>query len=365
MSDSENLSGTFGEFSSMLNDSQPDDAPATDDFVEPQDLSDDSTDDSSAAGDSATATDERADEEDDGSLTAAERVAAVFGQETADDEEPVEPEAQDTEGDDTLDVTAMTPEQLRAMAEEYLKLKAEVATKDVDSEQAAFQAEIATLDEQATEAVQERYEVEVIARGDQHYGTLITQAEAGLLQTLRKHGRETQGLHDDELDAFVEAQFNARVDAVRRPILRAQRTWEREKAAEWEPRVTEAITEARKQNPTLRKKFAEFLCEHTPDGAKRAQPLPKGAVDELLKFSNTDDMPIAAQSLEDAITTRTREKRKESQQRRTEAAKARPENTSSTPPAGRVRFTKPAPLKGDFEEFTEMNRRAKSTFSRV
>ncbi len=355
MSDTESMAGTANEFLQMLNDPQPDDAPeASDDFIEPSDPTPTtSASDAEATDSSATATDDDAPESRDDGLTAAERVAAVFGLETDEDE----PDAGDEQAAaaDGEDLSGKSREELLAMAEGYLKLKEETATRDVDAEQQQLQAEVDALDDQTRETMRQRFEAEVEVKSDEHYGALVTQAEARLLTELH-----ADGLRGEEL----EAAFTQQVDARRRPILRAQRQYEIKKAAEWEPYINDAIVAARKQSPKVRQRFAEFLCEFKVDGSRRETPLPKRAAEELIKITNTDDIPVFAQSLEDAIKVRNKDQRAASQQRRSEKAKEVQKQNVTTPPAGKPRSQKPPELKGTAEEWAAMNSMDGSTFSR-
>jgi hypothetical protein len=358
-SDDESFAGTASEFLEIRNTSQSDDAPETDDFVDPQSRQT-YADDSQDAGATATATDDDVAEGDDDSLSADDRVAAVFGLEAADDEEDVETPDGEAVGATSEDLQNLSQEELLAMAEEYLKLKAETTNRDVDAETQALAAEISELDQQTVDVIEQQFEQEVVLKGETHYGNL--RREAGI--KLRAAGRQ-RGLDGDELDAF----FDQNIERVHAPINRAQRVWEQEKTGEWEPRIEAAIIEARKQHPKLRQRFAETLCTHRIDAQgnlePRTQPLPKKAAEEILKITNTDDMPIFAQSLEDAITTRNRENRANRQQRRTDAAKTVSREAVQPPAQGRRPAKKPVELKGTADEWLSMNKRAKSTFSRV
>jgi hypothetical protein len=354
MSDTEGFAGTAAEFLQMRDAPQATDAPtANDDFIEPDSPAPTAA---QSAEPSATATDETEPESRDDGLTAEERVAAVYGLETAEGEG--EGEAADgleaAAPEDSLE--GKTAEELRQLAEEYLKLKAEMAESNVDGEQKAFQAEVDQIDQHTRAAMRQHFEQTVEARSDDHYGQLIDQAEAALLY----EGRETHNLRGEELEAF----YFQNVNAVRRPILRAQRQWEIKKATEFEPLIDEAIVAERKRNPKVRARFAEFLCDFRPDGTKREAPLPRKAAEELIKITNTDDMPVFAQSLEDAIKLRNKERRSQSQTRRSDAARQASQTAIATPPRGAPRSQKPVELKGTADEWLAMNRMDGSTFSR-
>ncbi len=294
---------------------------------------------------SPTAADQDVAEEDD-DLSPADRVAAVFG-EAPDAEEAAEPVEQELDGEDDDppgDLSTLSPEKLMALAEEALRLRAEVATTSASNDQAALNQEIESLDAQAVGRVQQRYDREVVATSNSHYGGLLTQAEVALFIAAQD-------------DNTPEQYFAQRINGVRQPILNAQRAWEAKQAAAWEAEITREVETSRKQHPGLRRKYAEHLAEK--------HNLPPRAVDEILKITNTDDMPVFAQSLDESVKAHAKEKRQNTQALRSQAAKTTQANTITSPATGKPRSTKSTQLKGDEAEFFEMNRRAKSVFSRT
>lgn len=323
--DDQEFSGSASEFLSMRGDD-----------------GDDPTIPSPAAADDAAlaapddATDDPAAEDDD--LSPEERVAAVLAEDaeppSAPEDEALEADdADNAEPDDPSDLSQYTPEQLRELAEEALRLRAEMAETNGDAEQQQLLSEVSALDQQAVQRVQQRYEREVISTSERHYGALLTQAHVQLYL-------EAQDQRDPE------QYFAANLERVRAPILRAQRAWEAKQAAAWEPAIEQEIAASRKQHPGLRRRYAEFLVEE--------RGLPKRAVDELLKVSNTDDMPVVADSLKASVAAHRKTKTQSNQALREQAAKN--VHPIHSPATGRPAARKPVELKGEAEEWLEMRR---------
>ncbi len=318
--DDQEFTGSADEFLSM---GDPSPETPTDATPDPQDA------------ESPTAADQDVAEEDD-DLSPADRVAAVFG-EMPNAEEAAEPDEQELEDEDDLpdDLSTLPPERLRELAEEALRLRAEVAEANAANDQGVLNQEIETLDHQAVSRVQQRYDREVVATSNSHYGGLLTQAEVALF---------TAAQDDNNPEQF----FAQRIHGVRQPILTAQRVWEAKQAAAWEAEITREVEASRKQHPGLRRKYAEHLAE--------LHNLPQRAVDEILKITNTDDMPVFAQSLDDSVKAHANERRRNNQTRRSDAAKATAEKAITSPATGKPRSAKPTQLKGSAEEWLEMKR---------
>jgi hypothetical protein len=322
--DDQEFSGSPSEFLSMRGEAAGESTPTdTDTESESQDVAQpaDATDDSFA-------------EEDDG-LSPEERVAAVLAQDADEHGEPVAPEpVAEPETPDASaaanDLDAMTPEQLRELAEEALRLREEMAETNIDTEHQKLVGEIAQLDDEAATRVRQRYERTVIATSDAHYGALLDAAEARLF---------TEAQNQDHPETY----FANNLRRVRAPIIKAQRDWEAKQAAQWEAEVEREITAARKQHPGLRRRYAEHLC--TENG------LPKAAVDRLLRVANTDDMPVVAEELKVSVKQHAQNKRKSNQDLREQAARERAAETVHSPSTGRPASAKPVALKGTEEEW--------------
>lgn len=343
MDDTE-YSGTADEFLSMGSEPVEEAVPTPDDAETPS-LSQDA--------DSADAADETEAEDDD--LSPAERVAAVLAQDAAESGQEPEPEAAQTDAAESPDdLSTLSPEELLKLAQEALELRAKLAEGDVDREQQELEGEIAHLDGQTVDRVQAAYQREVLAVSKAHYGRLRNEASERL-----DEAAESQREMDPR-------EYKRRYrDAYLEPISDAQRTWEAKKAAEWEGVLDAEISAARKQNPRLRKRYAEMLCTHAPDGqggwTPRPQPLPKRAVDEILKVQNTDDMPTAAQMMVDSVRAHASQKRASNQQLRDEAAKRVAAAPLASPSTGRPKPAKKVEFKGEAEEWLEIRRQMART----
>lgn len=325
--ESQDFSGTADEFLSLRTEDGGDDSiPTPDD--EPQ----------AQTADSADAADDPEAEDDD--LSPAERVAAVLAQDgvVSEPDAEAEPAAVAAEdGDIPEDLSKLSPEELLKLAQEALDLRAKLAEGDVDREQQELEAEIADLDGQTAQRVRAAYQREVTDLSNQHYGAELDKAR----RELRK-AAEAQREVDPQ--AFEDHYW----PAVARNIMNHQREWEAKKAAEWEPVFEAEVAAARKQNPKLRKRYAEHLAaEHN---------LPKRAVDELLKVQNTDDMPVVAQSLADSVRAHASQKRQSNQQQREQAARETAKHPIASPTSGRAKPPKPVEYKGEAEEFLAMKK---------
>lgn len=339
--DDQEFSGSAAEFLSLRAEGAPDPSPPADPpDTEPQ-----------AAADPADATDQTAAEDDD--LSPEARVAAAlaedaeyvatFGDPRAtaapDAGDEIEAEADAESAPD--DLSQMSPEQVRELAEEALRLRAEMAERGTEAEDQALASEIADLDARVTREVEQRYQVayerSVLTTSEAHYGKLIDKALAELRREAQQY---------DDPDAYFDQHAAAR----RRPIERAQRAWEQKQSTAWEAELqreaAEQIAAARKQHPTLRQRYAEHLV------AERG--LPKKAVEELLKITNTDDMPVFADSLAASVKAHAKTRRQANQDKREAAAKAAP--VIASPSTGRPRSQKPPEYKGEAKEWLAMRR---------
>lgn len=332
--DDHEFTGSASEFLALRNEPQPDDGPSPS-------LSD--TDDDTPAA-IADATEPSFADDDD--LSPEERVAAVLAEDAAESGETpeplvAEPDAEAEEADDTPDLDRLTPEQLRALAEEALELRAKQAETSVDAEQRQLEAEVYDLDARTAQAVNDQwraaYQQQVVEVSNVHYGALLDRK----LDELREYA-------DTQRDP--EAYYAANRPRVRQQILNAQRVWEEKQAAVWQPRIEAALAQAqdaaRKQHPGLRKLFAEMLVEE--------RGLPKKAAAELLKIKNTDDMPEAADMLRASVAAHRQQKAQASQQLREQAARATP--PLPTPPTGTPVPRKPVALKGTEREWLALRR---------
>jgi hypothetical protein len=321
--DDQDFTGSPSEFLSIVSETAPD----VDALTPP-------TDQASAAP--ADATDDTFAEEDDG-LSPEERVAAVLAQDAEDYGATPEPEViaepdgdEDDEASEGYDLDTLTPEELRALAEEALSQRAEKSEREVDAEQQALVADVQQLDMRVTQHVQERFQREVLAVSEGHYGQLLAKEAAALY------------LESQEKDN-PEGYFAQNLQRRQTPILRAQRAWEEKKAAEWEPVIEREITAARKQHPGLRQQFAQHLATD--------RNLPQQAVERLLRYQSIEDMANAADDMVESIKARAKQKRQESQKQREAKAKEVSRAQITPPVTGKPASHKPAELKGEYAEW--------------
>jgi hypothetical protein len=295
--DDQDFTGSPSEFLSIVSETAPD----VDALTPP-------TDQASAAP--ADATDDTFAEEDDG-LSPEERVAAVLAQDAEDYGATPEPEViaepdgdEDDEASEGYDLDTLTPE--------------------------ALVADVQQLDMRVTQHVQERFQREVLAVSEGHYGQLLAKEAAALY------------LESQEKDN-PEGYFAQNLQRRQTPILRAQRAWDEKKAAEWEPVIEREITAARKQHPGLRQQFAQHLATD--------RNLPQQAVERLLRYQSIEDMANAADDMVESIKARAKQKRQESQKQREAKAKEVSRAQITPPVTGKPASRKPAELKGEYAEW--------------
>ncbi len=172
------------------------------------------------AEDAADATTPEEDQDDGSDLTAEERVAANLAASMEDEGVAVaEPAEQTAEAEPLpegeIDLESLTPEQLRVLAEEAIKLRAEVSTKD---EQRVL-GEISAAEQQAAGLWQSAE-----ARAETHY--------AAELRKRISNARRQAETRDDG-----DAYFEAEVDRQRALVEQAKRAWLMEQGQDLEAQL--------------------------------------------------------------------------------------------------------------------------------
>jgi hypothetical protein len=233
-----------------------------------------------AAPQAATVADTSA-PETDSSLSDEDRVIARFaaleedaegdipepGQAVADGDDDEDPLAADE--DEDLDLDAMTPEQLRELAEEALRIRAE----DGEADRAEVAQKVQAAEEQALQRVQAQFHQEVVVTGERHYRAIRNKQLAGLV-------REAMDKEQPERHIL------AGMDAILNNIDAHKQQWinKQAEAEEWTGRVQQSVAQARASVPELRQAYAEQLVEE--------RGLPKKAVDFILKKKGGSDRAI-------------------------------------------------------------------------
>ncbi len=315
--DGENLSGSASEFLLLSGDeSAPPDSDQPDD---PR----------SAAADAASA-----DEENFEDLSPEERVAAALG---AEDEDGIEypdlgtDEDEDEDGDDiaasaegAIDLDAMTPEQLRALAEEALTLREQQAQGSVES----VNREI----DDAYRAIAGELQ-QTLSVSEGHY-----RAE--------KRKRLAAARRDAENQPDPDSWFERKADEIDAVVSRAQKAWEADQAAQHEARF-QGIRQEK-----LRPQYAAWLADQ--------RGLPQKAVEKILQEPDVNRMGERADELaawRDSLLT---ERRKNKQAAAEKEARRVGDGRIAAPASTRPRPAKVVPIKGDREEWLA----ARKVFSR-
>jgi hypothetical protein len=291
--------------------------------------------------------------ETDDSLSDEERVAARFASledEASDIPEPGQEVASDDDEEDTLfasddddlDLDSMTPEQMRELAEEALRLREEEA----ETSQAEVAAKVQAAEQEALEAVQSDFQREVIQAGQRHYRAIRNRQIAQLVK---------QGLDRDN----PAQEILAGIDGVLNNILTAQTQWEQKMAQseEWTGRVQQAVIQARGSVPELRKAYAEQLVEE--------RQLPKAAVDYILKTKggkerHIDDFEERADELLATARTLGKVRAKGRQETKEEGRKRLIEQRVATVATSRPRREEPVEYKGTAREGLAILQRLRS-----
>ena len=269
--DSENPTGSPNEFLGMLSDA--------DDTAPPDDQP---TEDASLA----TAADDSAEEESYEDLSPEERVAAELGLE--DDDDGIEyPDLGDETPDEddlaataagAIDLDALTPEQLRALAEEALTLREQQAQSGVE----AVNREIDVAYQSIVGELQQ-----TLSASEQHY-----RAE--------KRKRLVAARADAENQPDPDAWFARKADEIDATVSRAQKAWEAEQVAQHEARFQGVRQEK------LRPQYAAWLAEQ--------RNLPLKAIEKILQEPNVDRMAERADELAAYRDALLAERRKNTQQ---------------------------------------------------
>ncbi len=308
------LTGTASEFLEMtgkITASEPDPSP---DIPEPDETP-------TAAADSDSA------DEEEYNLSPEERVAAVLGEDLDEDETTelvAEDEDEDAPDADPLDLDNLTPEQLRELAAEELRRRAEAPQAELAEIQREAGEAVASAQQEMRQRIKIAFDQEVILSvSEPHYGALIAKAV-------------------EENDAT----------AVQR-IVRAKATWEAEQREAWAPEantlIEQAGKQALKQHPGIRRLYAQELAE--------TRKLPKSDIDKILEELDTDRMHEAANHLKEVNDARLAGIRRGNQRAREEAAKRVSANRISSPATGRPKPAKIVPLRGDIDEWMEAKKR--------
>jgi len=225
----------------------------------------------------AVAAEPAAPERPDGGESAADRVAANLAASLAEDgiELPGEEETTDASGetpltaDGTVDISKLTPEQLQAYVEQAISLQQQLSQREV----AEVEREIQAVDTTAQ------------TRKQQLRADVDKAANAWVEQELDARWDEAQD-KDDPKGWFMQQ---------RRAIFDTARAHYGAHLQGELAKIDTEVTEYKRQR--LKPFYAQFLCDHLPDGTPREQPLPPTAAAELLKVKDPDDMPARAEEL--------------------------------------------------------------------
>ncbi|MBA3585083.1 MAG: hypothetical protein H0W36_11250 [Gemmatimonadetes bacterium] len=237
--------------------------------------------------------------------------------------QPVEGEADHlllAETEDTPSLDSLSAEQLRALAEEAIRLRGEVS---VTSRQDAAR-KVAVAEAAALSQVQAAYEQNVLAVSASHYGAVFNQRLTALIGEVS------------------EQELPARAAALADQVYAARQQWESEQYEAYEQQARAAALNARKGVPEMRQLYAGELV--------RKSGLPDAAVAEVLKTTNSDEFPARVEELlaiRDALLA---ERARNQQQRRQEGNQRLREVAPRTAASGRPKGGKPPAYTGSAAE---------------
>lgn len=270
----------------------------------------------------------------DGELSADAVVAARLAASLADDgieppqEEPETAAEPDTaahallgEPEAALSLDALTPEQLRTLAEEAIQLRGQVSA----STQQEAGRKVAAAEAAAVAGVQAEYERNVLAVSASHYDRIYAERMARI--------EEASERQDDPARYRLEQGA-----ALRRQIQTAQQQWEDEQASAYEERARQAALAARLRAPEFRQYAAEHLVQQAG--------LPAAAVEEVLKTQDTRQFEARVQELVAIRDALLAERARNQTQRREDANRHLREVAPRTAVTGRPPGGKPPAYRG-------------------
>jgi hypothetical protein len=215
---------------------------------------------------------------------------------------------------------ALTPEQLRALAEEAIRLRGEVSTSSQAEAARKVDAAIAT----AVAQVQTEFEQNVLAVSANHYRAVYRDRLAKLANEV------------------TEEQLPDAAAALADQVWAARKAWEDEQADAYEARAQQAAYAARLNAPEFRQYAAEHLV--------RQAGLPAAAVAEVLKTQDTRQFEARVAELVGIRDALLAERQRNQNQRRADANKALRDTTPRTAATGRPPGGKPPAYKGTAAE---------------
>ncbi len=281
--------------------------------------------------DEATAADALSPEDDlSGEELVAARFAAVAEEEGVDVEGGTE--APDEGGaEDQPDLEQLSPEELKALAQEALTLKAQESTSQGERLKELVRQKVQDAESAAIAAVTRQFEETVLARSAEHYDAELAERIATIVRLSR---------NQDNPDQFIIQQSMLAT----RTVMAYRQQWEAEQAANWDQRAFEAAAQARMNVPELRALYARDLAEQ--------YNLPETAIADIAHGSrHIENFDQRAQELAALAKTLGNERKKTAQQKRQQANARLREQPIRTSASARPAGGKPPAYKGTPDEF--------------
>lgn len=243
--------------------------------------------------------------------------------ETAAEDQASHPLLATPTGEPSLD--SLTPEQLRVLAEEAIRLRNEVTTNS--RHEAA--RKVAAAEAAAVAQVQAAFEREVLAVSEAHYTAIFDERM-----------EKIEELSEDQPRPALYRKIEA--SKLRRLIDAAKQQWESQQAEQWEQRAKAAAIAARKNVPEVRQLYAAELL--------RQAGLPEAAVPQVLTVPDTDGFPARVEELVGIRDALLAERNRNQAQLRKQANKTLIETTPRTAVTGRPPGGKPPEYRGSKAE---------------
>jgi hypothetical protein len=283
----------------------------------------------SSTQDDATAADTDSPETDDGQELSAEDVVAARlaasleadGFEIPDPDAGTEDETEPVAG--ALDLDSLTAEELRALAEEAIALKAREAQDSEETRKQTVRQKVEAAEADAIAWVDQQFEAEVLSKSRNHFNAQLNQRIANIVKASR---------NQDDPDQFVIQHVIAEANAV----FAKKEEWEAEQAnsAAWAQRVQDARLAARQSVPEAREYVARALA------AKYG--LPEGAVADIAHPNrHMTNFEQRAQELAGLVAARVADGKKTAQTKRQDANRRLQEQPIRTSSTGRQPGGKP------------------------
>jgi hypothetical protein len=230
-------------------------------------------------------------------------------------------EADETEEAEGYDLSTLSADEIRALAEEHLAARAAATQAQEAQVQEYVRAKVMEAEQRAIASIDARFQQEVLSKSYAHYSNELNTRVAAIVRASR---------NTDNPDAFIIQKVADATNTVNK----ARQEWEAAQAADWHGAAMQAAANIRGSVPELRQYAAIVLA--------RRYNLPEAAIADIAHpRRHIDDFDTRAQELAGIAQFAGQERKRSAQQKRASAnaaLRAAPIRTSATgkPKGGRV-----------------------------